>query len=123
MYDNISLLDFSNLQLFPCFYFTFIRFTVISLLKFFMIFIIYLFIYFTIAPEVLEGKNGHSFEVDVWSTGAIMYTLLIGRPPFESKDVDATYKRILANSFSFPDQPASDDHARSLLRDILQVRL
>jgi polo-like kinase 1 len=25
-----------------------------------------------IAPEVLEGK-GHSYEVDVWSLGVIMY--------------------------------------------------
>ena len=102
---------------------SFYRYFIVEVLHDFYYLFIYLFIYFTIAPEVLEGKNGHSFEVDVWSTGAIMYTLLIGRPPFESKDVDATYKRILANSFSFPDQPASDDHARSLLRDILQVRL
>ena len=25
-----------------------------------------------IAPEILEGKTGHSFEVDVWSLGVIM---------------------------------------------------
>jgi polo-like kinase 1 len=27
-----------------------------------------------IAPEILEGK-GHSYEVDVWSVGVIMYVL------------------------------------------------
>ena len=26
-----------------------------------------------IAPEILEGKTGHSYEVDVWSLGVIMY--------------------------------------------------
>ena len=26
-----------------------------------------------IAPEVLDGKVGHSYEVDVWSLGVIMY--------------------------------------------------
>lgn len=31
-----------------------------------------------IAPEILEGKNGHSYEVDVWSFGVICYTILIG---------------------------------------------
>ena len=26
-----------------------------------------------IAPEVLEGKAGHSFEIDIWSIGVILY--------------------------------------------------
>ena len=26
-----------------------------------------------IAPEVLDGKVGHSYEVDCWSLGVIMY--------------------------------------------------
>lgn len=29
--------------------------------------------------------------------------MLVGRPPYESKDVKSTYKRILANDFTFPD--------------------
>jgi len=33
------------------------------------------------APELVDGKNtsGHSYEVDVWSMGVIMYTLLFGK--------------------------------------------
>lgn len=77
---------------------------------------------FLSAPEILQGKYGHSFEVDVWSTGVIIYTLLVGKPPYESKDVKSTYKRILANSFSFPDtQQPICDHAKGLVRNILQV--
>lgn len=56
-----------------------------------------------IAPEILEGKRGHSYEVDVWSTGVIMYTLLIGKPPFETNDVKTTYRRIKMNAYSFPE--------------------
>jgi polo-like kinase 1 len=56
-----------------------------------------------IAPEILEGKKGHSYEVDIWSFGVIMYTLLIGKPPFETNDVKTTYKRIKMNSYSFPE--------------------
>jgi polo-like kinase 1 len=75
-----------------------------------------------LAPEILQGKNGHSFEVDVWSTGVIVYTLLVGKPPFESKDVESTYKRILSNNFTFPDvQQPLCEHAKGLIRSILQV--
>ena len=46
-----------------------------------------------IAPEVLfDTANGHSFEVDTWSIGVILYTLVIGRPPFQTKEVKAIYK-------------------------------
>ena len=39
-----------------------------------------------IAPEVLE-KRGHSFEVDIWAIGCILYTLLFGKPPFETESL------------------------------------
>jgi polo-like kinase 1 len=51
-----------------------------------------------IAPEILEGKSGHSYEVDVWSLGVVIYTMLIGKPPFETNDVKTTYRKIRLNS-------------------------
>ena len=54
-----------------------------------------------IAPEVLEGKHGHSYEVDVWSLGVIIYTLIEGKPPFETNDVKATYKKIRTCDWNF----------------------
>ena len=33
-----------------------------------------------IAPEILDGKCGHSYEVDIWSLGVIMYTITIKTP-------------------------------------------
>ncbi|GBP13006.1 hypothetical protein EVAR_79340_1 [Eumeta japonica] len=52
-----------------------------------------------IAPEILT-KKGHSFEVDVWSLGCIMYTLLVGKPPFETSTLKDTYKRIKQCEYS-----------------------
>ena len=72
-----------------------------------------------IAPEGLEGKTGHSFEVDIWSLGVIIYTLIIGKPPFETTDVKATYDRIKKNSYSFPETVPISDPARDLITRIL----
>ena len=35
-----------------------------------------------IAPEVLDGRDGHSYEVDIWSLGVIM----CGRAPVAQED-------------------------------------
>ena len=48
-----------------------------------------------IAPEILYDQGeGHSFEVDIWSVGVILYTLLVGRPPFQTSNVQKIYDRI-----------------------------
>ncbi|XP_072319656.1 serine/threonine-protein kinase PLK1 [Eucyclogobius newberryi] len=54
-----------------------------------------------IAPEVL-CKKGHSYEVDVWSLGCILYTLLVGKPPFETSCLKETYSRIKKNNYTIP---------------------
>ena len=74
-----------------------------------------------IAPEVLEKKNGHSYEVDIWSLGVVMYTMLFGRPPFETADVKLTYKRIKMNSYSFPENIKVDSTAKKLISSILNL--
>jgi serine/threonine protein kinase len=76
-----------------------------------------------IAPEVIQNdkaKRGHSFEVDVWSMGVILYTILIGKPPYEARDVKATYQRILNNEYSFPSHVPISDQSRDLIESMLQ---
>lgn len=75
-----------------------------------------------IAPEVLGGKNtGHGFEVDIWAIGIMMYALLIGKPPFQAKDVQVIYERIKKTEYSFPiDRPVSEE-AKILIKDLLSL--
>ncbi|XP_014205549.1 serine/threonine-protein kinase polo [Copidosoma floridanum] len=54
-----------------------------------------------IAPEILT-KSGHSYEVDIWSIGCIMYTLLVGKPPFETSSLKETYARIKQVNYKVP---------------------
>lgn len=72
-----------------------------------------------IAPEILESK-GHSCEVDIWSFGVICYTLAYGRPPFESKDVKETYRKIKAGSFTFPDTLNLSANFKQVVNSCLQ---
>lgn len=77
-----------------------------------------------IAPEVIDSKKkalGHSFEVDIWALGVIMYATLYGKPPYESKDVKATYQRILNNEYSFPTNIKVSDSAKHLIASLLQT--
>lgn len=70
-----------------------------------------------IAPEVL-GKKGHSYEVDVWSLGCILYTLLVGKPPFETSCLKDTYTRIKKNEYHIPSKITVQ--ARNLITKLLR---
>ncbi|GLB45196.1 putative kinase-like [Lyophyllum shimeji] len=73
-----------------------------------------------IAPEVLfDTINGHSFEVDTWSIGVILYTLCVGRPPFQTAEVKQIYKRIRDNEYDFPPERAISSNAQTLIQQIL----
>ena len=80
-----------------------------------------------IAPEILDsqrlpnGMGGHSYEVDYWSIGVILYTMLVGRPPFESQEVKQTYKKIKACAFSFPEHIEISNRAKDFIRGVIKL--
>jgi serine/threonine protein kinase len=60
--------------------------------------------------------------VDVWSIGCIMYTLLCGRPPFETSNIESTYKKIKSNDYRFPSTVRISDDSRELIKMMLAAR-
>lgn len=70
-----------------------------------------------IAPEML-GKKGHSYEVDIWAIGCILYTLLVGKPPFETQSLKETYAKIRNNEYVIPSRVSAN--ARHLIERLLQ---
>jgi calcium-dependent protein kinase len=71
------------------------------------------------APEVMNGYYTNS--CDLWSCGVIMYTLLVGFPPFYAQSDAAIVKKIKAADFSFQHanwKRVSDD-AKELIRSLL----
>ncbi len=74
-----------------------------------------------IAPEILLGRKGvtHSYECDIWSIGVIMYTMIVGKPPFETTQIELTYERILNNQYTFPSEVPISEEAIQLIRAML----
>uniref|UniRef100_A0A8C1YQ73 Serine/threonine-protein kinase PLK n=1 Tax=Cyprinus carpio TaxID=7962 RepID=A0A8C1YQ73_CYPCA len=54
-----------------------------------------------LSPEVLN-KQGHGCESDIWALGCVMYTMLLGRPPFETTNLKETYRCIREARYSMP---------------------
>ncbi|KAL7828810.1 hypothetical protein SRHO_G00324440 [Serrasalmus rhombeus] len=54
-----------------------------------------------LSPEVLN-KQGHGWESDVWALGCVMYTMLLGKPPFETTNLKETYRCIREARYSLP---------------------
>ncbi|XP_030585466.1 aurora kinase A [Archocentrus centrarchus] len=52
-------------------------------------------------PEMIEGKT-HDEKVDLWSLGVLCYEFLVGKPPFEAKTYEETYRRISRVEYSYP---------------------
>lgn len=46
------------------------------------------------APEVIRGASYAGPEIDVWSSGVILYVMLCGRLPFEDDDVHILFTKI-----------------------------
>ena len=74
-----------------------------------------------VAPEILEKKNGHSYEVDIWSLGVVIYTMLFGVPPFDANDEKIICKKIKMNSYKFPDNIKVDPSAKKLISSLLNL--
>lgn len=68
-------------------------------------------------PEMIES-NEHDYNVDIWSLGVLTYEFLVGKPPFEEIDKNATYKRIAKVDLKIPNYIDSD--AADLIDQLLQ---
>ncbi|KAK7794686.1 hypothetical protein R5R35_008017 [Gryllus longicercus] len=54
-----------------------------------------------ISPEVAT-RSSHGLEADVWGLGCLLYTLLVGRPPFDTDAVKSTLTRVVMANYKLP---------------------
>jgi len=70
-------------------------------------------------PELFENIF-HSFKSDIWSVGVMLYTMVIGKPPFETDGLKTTYRRIRDVIYYFPDKIRISDNLKNLIKSILK---
>lgn len=70
-------------------------------------------------PEMIEGKT-HDEKVDLWSLGVLCYEFLVGRPPFEAKTHEETYRRISRVEYTYPAQTNISGGAKDLVARLLK---
>ena len=71
------------------------------------------------APEMILGRKYHGLLVDIWSSGIVLYAMVCGYLPFEDKNNDKLYKKILNGKFELPSRLSND--CKDLIKKILTV--
>lgn len=65
------------------------------------------------APEMILGRKYNGANIDVWSCGITLYAMVCGYLPFEDKNNDKLYKKILDCKIEFP------KHVGDLSKDMI----
>lgn len=69
-----------------------------------------------ISPEV-ASRSAHGLPTDVWGIGCLLYTLLVGRPPFDTAGVKSTLTQVVMGNYTIPDHVSAE--ARDLIQRLL----
>ena len=71
------------------------------------------------SPEMVAGKEYDGVKIDIWSTGIILYAMICGYLPFEDKNHDILFEKILQCKVEYP--PFLSHEVKDLLKKILVV--
>nr|CAD7392615.1 unnamed protein product [Timema cristinae] len=68
--------------------------------------------------QVVATRSSHGLETDVWGLGCMLYTMLVGRPPFDTDAVKSTLTRVVMANYEVP--PHLSIEAKDLIESLLK---
>uniref|UniRef100_A0A8C4NNX2 Protein kinase domain-containing protein n=1 Tax=Eptatretus burgeri TaxID=7764 RepID=A0A8C4NNX2_EPTBU len=74
-----------------------------------------------VSPEILSTGSGGTYSgraADMWSLGIMLYTMLVGRYPFQDAEPAALFQKIRRGQFALPEGLSA--RARCLVRSLLR---
>ena len=75
------------------------------------------------SPEVIKGMKYSGLGIDLWASGIILFSMLCGYLPFDDKNNDVLFKKILKCKIEFPknNNVIISENAKDLILKILQL--
>eukprot|EP00191_Tetraselmis_sp_GSL018_P018321 CAMPEP_0177581000 /NCGR_PEP_ID=MMETSP0419_2-20121207/1895_1 /TAXON_ID=582737 /ORGANISM="Tetraselmis sp., Strain GSL018" /LENGTH=538 /DNA_ID=CAMNT_0019069975 /DNA_START=684 /DNA_END=2297 /DNA_ORIENTATION=- len=72
-----------------------------------------------LSPEIVLNQP-YTYASDLWSLGVALFTMLVGSPPFQGKQVSETLSKVKQGIYEVPSYLSTE--ARSLIAGLLQLK-
>ena len=71
------------------------------------------------APEIIKGMKYNGLLVDLWAAGIILFAMLYGYLPFDDRNNNILFRKIIQCKLEFPDDIIISNEAKDLIMKIL----
>ena len=71
------------------------------------------------APEMILGKKYNGIDVDIWSSGVVLFAMVCGYLPFEDDDNESIYRKVVIGKYDIPQRISKN--CKDLIQKILEV--
>ena len=72
-----------------------------------------------LAPECMKREDYDGKKSDIWSMGVLLYTMVVGKPPWDNANIQSLFQKIMMEQISFPSHVSKQ--CKNLISMMLKV--